>query len=120
MLPVMVVLERMVNGDNLGDDNPQPHDDDEGEPLNGLPGQDDTGMIIFNNLSIAIDRLVCLRDPPTCPHPTPRSVNPIPSMVPIPKSSALSVDLGCLCTSYCLIGHFFGDYFSCFPLWLIR
>ena len=30
------------------------------------------------------------------------------------------VDLGCLCTSYCLIGHIFDDYFSCFPLWLIR
>ena len=50
------------NGDNPGDDNPESHnddddDDDEGEPINGLPGQDDTGMIIFNNLSIAIDRL---------------------------------------------------------------
>ncbi|KIM67360.1 hypothetical protein SCLCIDRAFT_21217 [Scleroderma citrinum Foug A] len=50
------------NGDNPGDDNPEPHDDDdddddEGEPINGLPGQDDTGIIIFNNLSIAIDRL---------------------------------------------------------------
>ena len=30
------------------------------------------------------------------------------------------VDLGCLCTSYCLIGRIFGDYFSCVPLWLIR
>ena len=28
------------------------------EPIDGLPGQDDTGMIIFNNLSIAIDRLM--------------------------------------------------------------
>ena len=47
------------DGNDPGDDDPQPHDDDdeEGEPLNGLPGQDDTGMIIFNNLSIAIDRL---------------------------------------------------------------
>ena len=50
------------DGDNPGGDNPKPHDDDddeEGEPLNGLPGQDDTRMIIFNNLSIAIDRLAC-------------------------------------------------------------
>ena len=64
--------EDYVPGDNGprddgpdGDD-PEPHDDDdddddddEGEPLDGLPGQDDTGMIIFNNLSIAIDRLTC-------------------------------------------------------------
>ena len=48
------------DGDDPGNDNPEPHDDDveEGEPIDGLPGQDDTGMIIFNNLSIAIDRLV--------------------------------------------------------------
>ena len=47
------------NGDNPSGDDPKPHDDDEeGEPIGGLPGQDDTGMIIFNNLSIAIDRLV--------------------------------------------------------------
>ena len=47
------------DGDNPGDDDPEPHDDDEeGEPIDGLPGQDDAGMIIFNNLSIAIDRLV--------------------------------------------------------------
>ena len=46
------------NGDDPGDDNPEPHDDDEeGEPIDGLPGQDDARMIIFNNLSIAIDRL---------------------------------------------------------------
>ena len=47
------------DGDDPGGDNPKPHDDDEGEPISGLPGQDDTGMIIFNNLSIAIDRLTC-------------------------------------------------------------
>ena len=46
------------DGDNPGNDDPEPHDDDEeGEPIDGLPGQDDAGMIIFNNLSIAIDRL---------------------------------------------------------------
>ena len=47
------------NGDDPSGDNPEPHNDDdnEGEPLDGLPSQDDTGMIIFNNLSIAIDRL---------------------------------------------------------------
>ena len=46
------------DGDDPGGDNPEPHDDDEeGEPIGGLPGQDDAGMIIFNNLSIAIDRL---------------------------------------------------------------
>ena len=48
------------DGDNPSDDNPEPHDDDEeGEPIDGLPGQDDARMIIFNNLSIAIDRLTC-------------------------------------------------------------
>ena len=52
------------DGDDPGGDDPEPHDDDdddddEGEPTGGLPGQDDAGMIIFNNLSIAIDRLVC-------------------------------------------------------------
>ena len=48
------------NGDDPGSDDPEPHDDDEeGEPIGGLPGQDDAGMIIFNNLSIAIDRLTC-------------------------------------------------------------
>ena len=50
------------NGDDPGGDDPEPHDDDddeEGEPLDGLPGQDDAGMIIFNNLSITIDRLTC-------------------------------------------------------------
>ncbi|KIM50097.1 hypothetical protein SCLCIDRAFT_34661 [Scleroderma citrinum Foug A] len=54
------------NGDDPSDNDPQPHDDDddddddddEGEPLDGLPGQDDAGMIIFNNLSITIYRLV--------------------------------------------------------------
>ena len=46
------------NGDDPGSNDPEPHDDDEeGEPISGLPGQDDTRMIIFNNLSIAIDRL---------------------------------------------------------------
>ena len=51
------------DGDDPSDDDPQHHndddDDDEGEPLDGLPGQDDARMIIFNNLSIAIDRLAC-------------------------------------------------------------
>ncbi|KIM51643.1 hypothetical protein SCLCIDRAFT_33286 [Scleroderma citrinum Foug A] len=49
------------NGDDPGGNDPEPHndDDDEGEPLNSLPGQDDTGIIIFNNLSIAIGRLTC-------------------------------------------------------------
>ena len=58
------------DGDNPSGDNPEPHnddndddddddDDDEGEPLNGLLGQDNARMIIFNNLSIAIDRLAC-------------------------------------------------------------
>ena len=48
------------DGDDPGDDDPEPHDDDddEGGPIDGLPGQDDAGMIIFNNLSIAIDRLM--------------------------------------------------------------
>ena len=53
------------DGNDPGDDDPEPHDDDdnddddddEGEPIDGLPGQDDARMIIFNNLSIAIDRL---------------------------------------------------------------
>ena len=46
------------DGDDPGSDDPEPHDDDEeGELIGGLPGQDDAGMIIFNNLSIAIDRL---------------------------------------------------------------
>ena len=53
------------DGNDPSDNDPQPHDDDDDdddddeEPLDGLPGQDDTRMIIFNNLSIAIDRLVC-------------------------------------------------------------
>ena len=50
------------DGDDPSDDDPEPHndddDDEEGEPIDGLPSQDDTGMIIFNNLSIAIDRLM--------------------------------------------------------------
>ena len=46
------------DGDDPGGDDPKPHnDDEEGEPIGGLPSQDDAGMIIFNNLSIAIDRL---------------------------------------------------------------
>ena len=47
------------DGNDPSDDDPKPHDENEGEPIDGLPGQDDTGMIIFNNLSIAIDRLAC-------------------------------------------------------------
>ena len=47
-------------GNDPGSDDPEPHDDDEeGEPIGGLPGQDDARMIIFNNLSITIDRLAC-------------------------------------------------------------
>ena len=46
------------NGNDPGSNDPKPHnDDEEGEPIGGLPSQDDAGMIIFNNLSIAIDRL---------------------------------------------------------------
>ena len=46
------------DGDDPGGDDPKPHnDDEEGDPIGGLPGQDDAGMIIFNNLSLAIDRL---------------------------------------------------------------
>ena len=50
------------DGDDPSVNDPEPHnddDDEEGEPLDSLPGQDDAGMIIFNNLSITIDRLVC-------------------------------------------------------------
>ena len=48
------------DGDDPGGDDPKPHDDaEEGEPIGGLPSQDDAGMIIFNNLSITIDRLAC-------------------------------------------------------------
>ena len=48
------------DGNDPGDNNSEPHnDDEEGEPIDGLPGQDDARMIIFNNLSIAIDRLTC-------------------------------------------------------------
>ena len=48
------------DGNDPGSDNPEPHDDDEeGDPISGLPGQDDAGMIIFNSFSIAIDRLAC-------------------------------------------------------------
>ena len=32
----------------------------------------------------------------------------------------LNVDIGCLCTSYCLLWHIFSDYFSCFLSRLIR
>ena len=50
------------DGNDSGNNDPKPHDDDddddEGEPIDSLPGQDNTGMIIFNNLSIAIDRLM--------------------------------------------------------------
>ena len=35
------------NGDDPSDNDPKPHDDEEGEPINSLPGQDDAGMIIF-------------------------------------------------------------------------
>ena len=43
------------DGDNPGDNDSEPHNDnEEGEPIDGLPGQDDARMIIFNNLSITI------------------------------------------------------------------
>ena len=48
------------DGDDPSINDPEPHDDDEdeeGEPLDSLSGQDDAGMTIFNNLSITIDRL---------------------------------------------------------------
>ena len=50
--------------DDPSGDGPEPYDDDDdddddGEPLDSLPSQDDARMIIFNNLSITIDRLVC-------------------------------------------------------------
>jgi len=59
-------------GDNLGDDHPgddgpggdgpddpdDPNPDDGGEdPTDGIPDPDEAGLVIFNNLSIAIDRL---------------------------------------------------------------
>ena len=47
------------DGDDPGENDPKPHNDDEEEHIDGLPSQDDTEMIIFNNLSIAIDRLTC-------------------------------------------------------------
>ena len=48
------------DGNDPGGNDPEPHnDDEEGEPIGGLPGQDDARMIIFNNLSITIDRLAC-------------------------------------------------------------
>ena len=56
------------DGDDPGSNDPKSHNDDdeeEGEPLDGLPGQDDSGMIIFNNLSITIDRLMCCHTPNT-------------------------------------------------------
>ena len=47
------------NGDDPDTHDDDDNDDEEGEPIDGLPSQDDARMIIFNNLSIAIDRLVC-------------------------------------------------------------
>jgi len=59
-------------GDDLGDDHPgddgprgdgpdnpdDPNPDDGGEdPIDGIPNPDEAGLVIFNNLSIAIDRL---------------------------------------------------------------
>jgi len=59
-------------GDDLGDDHPgdngprgdgpddpdDPNPDDGGEdPIDGIPDPDEAGLVIFNNLSIAIDRL---------------------------------------------------------------
>jgi len=37
-------------------DNPNPDDGSE-DPINGIPDPDEAGLVIFNNLSIAIDRL---------------------------------------------------------------
>jgi len=60
-------------GNDLGDDHPgddgpggdgpddpdDPNPDDGGEdPIDGIPNPDEAGLVIFNNLSIAIDRLV--------------------------------------------------------------
>ena len=60
-------------GDDLGDDHPSdngprgdgpdnpddPNPDDGGEdPIDGIPDPDEASLVIFNNLSIAIDRLV--------------------------------------------------------------
>ena len=48
------------DGNDPSSDDPEPHNDhEEGEPIGGLPSQDDARMIIFNNLSITIDRLMC-------------------------------------------------------------
>jgi len=59
-------------GNDLGDDHPgddgpggdgpndpdDPNPDDGGEdPIDGIPDPDEAGLVIFNNLSIAIDRL---------------------------------------------------------------
>ena len=59
-------------GDDLGDDHPgdngpggdgpddpnDPNPDDGGEdPIDGIPDPDEAGLVIFNNLSIAINRL---------------------------------------------------------------
>jgi len=80
-------------GDDLGDDHPgdngprgdgpddpnDPNPDGGGEdPIDGIPDPDEAGLVIFNNLSIAIDRLA--RD--LRAHPSlrlaPRCANPIP------------------------------------------
>jgi len=56
-----------LSDDHLGDDGPRgdgpdnpndPNPDDGGEdPIDGIPDPDEAGLVIFNNLSIAIDRL---------------------------------------------------------------
>ena len=54
------------NGDNPNGDNPDLGDED--NDLVDLPEQDDPGMIIFNNLSHAIDRLAHVSHPSESSH----------------------------------------------------
>ena len=54
------------NGDDPDGDYPDLGDED--NDLVDLPEQDDTGMIIFNNLSHAIDRLACISRPSESSH----------------------------------------------------
>jgi len=48
-------------GDGPNDpDDPNPDDGSE-DPINGIPDPDEAGLVIFNNLSITIDRLVLIQ-----------------------------------------------------------
>jgi len=87
-------------GDDLGDDHPgdngpggdgpdnpdNPNPDDGGEdPIDGIPDPDEAGLVIFNNLSITIDRLArSLRSSESLS--CTKFANPIPLMVPIQRS----------------------------------